>query len=150
MNTGLKIKDISIEDIQSGKNWVLCDSNELLEFEEGLKLEELHIKEQNQFKSEDVIVYSAIFVTDDGLVNPLVLIKPVEEIDYGGDYCEIHNGKWRQLGLVANPNAPYGKEFIANPLSIDPSFDTLDNENDDYRLHHREGFSKWASSIKST
>ncbi|MCJ8330085.1 MAG: hypothetical protein HRT89_12410 [Lentisphaeria bacterium] len=144
MNSNMCINDLTIEDIKSGKNWIITDSNELVEFD---NLEDVHISQNDTFSEVDTILYPAVFVTENEEVSPLVLIRQVNDLDYGGDYCEIHNGKWRQLGLEPNPNAPSGTEYIANPLSIDSSFDTMDNEKDDLRLYHREEFKKWSTKL---
>jgi hypothetical protein len=137
----MQIKDITIDDIRQGKNWKAQSSEDF--WLQDNPLEILPVVEANRFESEDLIVYSAIFVTDDGGIKPLVMIKRVGNLDYGGDYCEFVNGKWQQVGLVPNPNATFGTEYIANPLEQDDSFIS----DDDYRAYHREGFKKFASSL---
>lgn len=145
----LRIRDLTVDDIRFGKNWKVTDPHELLFIGKTLNLEDIHVSETESFSEEDTIAYSAIFVTKDGTVSPLVLIKEVAEIDYGGEYCEVHAGKWRQVGLIPNPNALHGTDYVANPLDQDPSFNTMDNEKDDYRARHRDGFKKWSVKLKS-
>ena len=147
----LKMCDLTVDNIRSGQNWKVSDPEELLQvqFGEGLMLEDVRIEETRSFAADDMIVYSTIFVTEDGRVRAGVMIKNVNAIEPGGDYCEIHDGKWREVGLVPNPNAPQGTEYVANPLEEDPSFDTMDNTIDNFREDNRVGFRKWASKLKS-
>jgi hypothetical protein len=86
----------------------------------------------DQFTAEDRVVYSALRVYASGRVEAIVLIKTVGDLDYGGDNCELIDGKWRQVGLAPNPNVEISREFIANPLTMDESFSA-----DDYREEHR-------------
>ncbi len=139
----MQIKDITIEDIRQGKNWK-AQSPEEFGWEDN-PLEDLSIGEATEFEPDDTVIYSVIVVYDDGEVKPLVQIKEVQDLDYGGDFCEIVNGKWQQLGLVPNPNAPLGTEYVANPLEQDESFSSDDH---DYRAYHRAGFRKFASHLK--
>jgi hypothetical protein len=137
----MKIKDITLDDIRKGRNWRVT-SVEHGAFPD-VPLEELAIEEAEEFESEDMIVYSTIFVTDSGHVKPLVTIKEVQTPEYGGDSCEFVDGRWRQAGLEPNPNAPPGTEYFANPLKQDPSFDS----DDDDRKWHREGFKKFIALL---
>ena len=137
----MQIKDITIEDIRQGKNWK-AQSPEEFGWEDN-PLEDLSIGEATEFEPDDTIIYSVIVVYDDGEVKPLVQIKEVQDLDYGGDFCEIVNGKWQQLGLVPNPDTTFDTEYVANPLDEDESF-----SEDDYREHHRAGFRKFASQLK--
>lgn len=130
----MQIRDITLADIRAGKNWRLTPLQDERWFDAPMEEWGPLIK-TNQFTTEDHIVYSALSASRSGRVEAIVLIKTVGDIDYGGDYCELVEGAWRQVGLVPNPNAEISEEFIANPLSIDPSFST-----DDYREHHRRGF----------
>ena len=139
-NKKRKIKDITINEIILGKNWKLTLPEDF-----DIPMEEWEIQDTDTFNEEDNIVYSAIFVTKSGKVTPLVLLKEVGDLDYGGDYCEYLNGKWSQVGLVANPNMESTDEYIANPLEQDPSFDA----DDDYRAEHRENFKKWSEKLLS-
>ena len=140
----MQIKDITLDDIRQGKNWkvVLPEDGS---FPDDIPLEGLTVEEAAEFEPEDYVVYSTIFVTNAGAVKALVMIKTVEDMDYGGDYCEFVDGRWRQLGLEPNPNAPFGEEYIADPLEQDPSFVS----EDDYRKAHREGFKKNISLLKA-
>lgn len=138
----MKIRDISLDEIRKGKNWKLVDPRELLG---ELALEDVSIAESEQFGPEDYVVYSAIFATDSGEAQPRVMIKEVGSLEHGGDECELVAGKWQQVGLVPNPNAPFGNEYFANPLAEDPSFD-VDEETDE-RSYHREKFQEWSAKL---
>ena len=132
----MKIRDILIRDIQEGKNWrfVPPENEEWVD----LPIEEWGpIEEATEFLRTDHVVYSALTVYPDGRVEPIVCIREVLDLDFGGSYCEIVDGLWRQLGLRPKPAAGPSNTFIANPLTIDPSFDAPDH---DYRAYHREGF----------
>ena len=137
----MKIKDITLDDIRKGRNWKVT-SLEHGSFPD-VPLEELSIQEADEFGPEDIVVYSTIFVTDSGKVKPLVTIKEADSLEYGGDACEFVDGRWRQVGLEPNPNAPSGTEYFANPLEQDPSFIT----DHDYRKWHREGFKRFISLL---
>ncbi len=137
----MRIKDITLDDIRKGKNWrvtLLVNGS----FPDA-PLEELSIEEGEEFGPEVYVVYSTIYVTDSGEVKPLVMIKQVLDMEYGGDYCEIVDGRWSQVGLKPNPNYPSGTEFFANPLEQDPSFVS----DCDYRKWHREGFQEFISQL---
>lgn len=134
-----RIRDIAIEDIQNGTNWKLTHPNQ-----KWSPLEGLAIVPATEFTKDDYVVYSAVWVTEDGEVTPLVLIRQVGHPGYGGDYCEFVHGRWRQVGLVPNPHAPPSKEHIANPLGIDTSFSP-----EDYREEHEVKFRKWAAKLKT-
>src|SRR5262245_8815854 len=116
----MRIRDIQLSEVAEGKNWRLrrIDSEQWWE----QAIEEWLVEPADVLDAEDLAVYSAIFVSEDGAVEPRLLIKEVSAQGWGGDYCEFANGKWRQLGLVPDPNAPYGFEWVANPSPIDPSF----------------------------
>ena len=144
----MRIRDITIDDIKSGKNWKVINPDELLLVEDAINLEDIHISKSEHFCKDDIIVYSSVYVTEDNNVTPMVLVKEVGYCDFGGDYCNFKNGKWSQIGLVPNPNAPAGREYIANPLMIDPSFDTMDNDLDNFRVELKDGFQKWAIYIE--
>jgi hypothetical protein len=134
----MRIKDITRDDIRQGKNWKLAALHNGT-FPD-VPLEELSIEEAEVFQPDDHVVYSTIFVTDAGEVQPRVVIKVVSDMDYAGDCCELVDGRWRQAGLVPDPDAPFGNEYFANPLEQDPSFES----DDDYRQWHRDGFRKFA------
>ena len=85
-------------------------------------MEEWRIEPAEPLQSDDHAVYAAVYVLENGAVEPLLLVKEVSSPEYGGDYCEYVDGRWRQLGLVPNPDAPIGTEYIANPHPDDPSF----------------------------
>ena len=138
----MRILDIDIEDIRNGKNWRVCDPDAL--GSEDFPLGQTEIEECTEFRVKDIIVYSAVYVTNDGLVRPFVLIKEAFDFEYGGDYCVYENGEWRQLGLVPSPNAVPGNEYIANPLDEDESFNAPDH---DFRKWNREHFNQYAKVL---
>jgi hypothetical protein len=72
------------------------------------------------------------------------MLKEVGYADYWGDACEFVNGTWQQEGLNPEPDRPVGQEYVANPLAIDPSFGSLDQ---DYRKWHRDGFLAHAAAL---
>lgn len=137
----MKIRDIELAEIRSGKNWrfVAPDTDRWFD----LPMEDWGpLLAAGEFGPDDYVVYSGLIVYSSGFVKPIVLFKQVGDLDYGGDYCEFVEGKWRQIGLVPNPDAEVGQEFFANPLPIDGSF-----SNDEYREHHRQGFRKHVSKL---
>lgn len=134
-----KIKDISIQEIKEGKNWKAYPSKD-----PSLSVAEWEIDSSESFDFTDHIAYSAIFVSHKGDVYPLVIVKEVGDLDYGGDSCAYEDGKWKQSGLEPNPNAPNGEEYFADPLIIDPSFDA----DDDFRKEHQDNFKKWIEKFK--
>lgn len=132
----MKIRDITVRDIREGKNWrfLVPDDGNYVD----LPMEEWGpIQEAKEFVPQDHVLYSGITVYRDGRVKPIVCLKEVQYLDYGGDYCEYVNGGWQQLGLRPNPNVQPSDTYIANPLEIDPSFDAPDH---DFRKAHRDGF----------
>jgi hypothetical protein len=132
----MRIKDIKVSEVRAGKNWrfVPPSGDAWLE----LPMEEWgDVQEADQFIETDTILYSALIAYPSGDVKPVVLLKEVGHADYWGDCCEFVDGEWRQIGLTPNPDAPTGREHVANPLEIDPSFSCSD---DDYRKWHRDGF----------
>lgn len=133
-----KIEDISPQEIREGNNWKVKLPKDL-----NTPLEQWEIEQEADFHPEDRVAYSAVYVTDDGNVTPLIMIREVGHLDYGGDYCEFRNGGWVQLGLEPNPEAKPGKEYVANPLQNDPSFGADQNIRED----HRKNFQKWVSKI---
>jgi hypothetical protein len=139
-----QIKDLTLAEIRAGTNWLLAEPDSL--FDPNGPVEEWRIEPARSFTQEDEIVYSGLSVTDAGVVTPVVLIKRVGDLDYGGDYCEWIDGRWRQVGIAPNPLAPPSQEYIANPLPQDSSFETSDR---DYRAEHRAGFRRWVSALPS-
>lgn len=142
----LRLRDLTIGDVCSGQNWKLTVPEEMAEIGTTLNMEDVHLEAADSFTLEDTVAYAAVCAQEDGQIVPLVLVKTVGYLDYGGDWCDYREGRWRQVGLVPNPNAPRGEEFIANPLAIDPSFETGDPEQD-YRAAHRAGFLAWVARM---
>lgn len=136
----MKIGEISVRDVWAGTNWRFCppDDDDWVHLAmsewEGVVL-------CHEFSEQDDVIYSGLAVSPSGRVTPLLLLKTVGSADYGGDYCEYVNGRWRQVGLEPNPGAPVEHEYVADPLLIDPSFGAPDS---DYRQSHREGFRRHA------
>ena len=142
LGVAMQIRDITLADIRAGKNWRLTPPENERWFDAPME-QWGPLTEADQFAAEDHIVYSALSAYRPGRVEAIVLIKTVGDIDYGGDYCELVEGGWRQAGLVPNPDAEISEEFIADPLSIDPSFSS-----DDYREHHRRGFLTYVGKLQ--
>ena len=137
----MRIDEISISDIAAGRNWKISASWDPHE-DPGYP----PLSPAESFSDDDYVVYSAVFVTDAGKVTPMLLIKRVGDLDYGGEYLELKDGSWRRLGEEPDPHAPHGVDFIATPLQCDPSFDAGDQ---DHRLYHRDNFRQWAPALRS-
>ncbi len=144
----MKIEDITLRDVVAGKNWKVLDGSRAfdmsLDGQAQVELQELSIDESEDFSDEDYIVYSGVSVTLSGKVAPLLLIKRVGNLDYGGDYCEFHEGRWRRVGIEPNPNAEFSFEYFAAPLRADRSFDS---DQDELRNDNREQFRKYHSKL---
>src|SRR5262245_21198967 len=108
------IRDITISDIMAGRNWRLLGPAAL--WLDDPTEEWGPIEECSHFDLADFVVYSGLILYPSGRSNAIVQIKEVRAMDYGGDYCEFVNRAWRQVGLVANPNAEVGRDYIASPL----------------------------------
>jgi hypothetical protein len=132
----MKIKDITRDDIRRGMNWKLSVPGG--EGFPDVPLEDLPVEQTEAFQPDDYVVYTTIFVTDAGEVQPRVVIKVVGDGEYNGDSCELTARGWRQTGLEPDPNAPFGEEYFANPLDQDPSFES----DHDFRQWHRDGFAQ--------
>lgn len=141
----MKIRDITLRDICLGKNWRFLPPDDDAWLDKPME-EWGPIEEAAEFLPEDQIVYSGITVYESGRVAPIVCIREVQYPDFGGDYCEFANDRWRQLGLEPNPDAEHGETFFANPLDIDPSFDSVP---DNYRDHHRNAFKENIGKLQS-
>ena len=133
----MRIRDIPLAEIRAGRNWRLRSTQDPTWPEQ--PLEDWQIEAADTVEPEDSVIYSGVYVVEEPRFNvtPIVLVKELQGLDYGGDYCELVNGRWSQVGLVPNPTAPHGTEYIAAPRADDPSFDSLDH---DYREWHRSGF----------
>ena len=140
----MTIRDITIADILARKNWRLAEAD--VEACLDLPMEEWGpIVRVEVFAPNDHVIYSGLTAFVSGRVVPIVCIREVQYLDYGGDYCEFVDGAWRQLGLVPNPQVEDSNTYIADPLSYDPSFDSPDH---DYRQHHRDGFAQYARRLQ--
>jgi hypothetical protein len=142
LGVAVRIRDITMADIRAGKNWRLTPPDDGRWFDAPME-EWGPLIETDQFTSGAHVVYSGVSACRSGRVVAIVQIKTVGDIDYGGDYCEFVGGAWRQVGLVPNPNAETSEEFIANPLSSDPSFTS-----GDYREYHRRGFRSHVAKLQ--
>jgi hypothetical protein len=110
----MKIEDITLDDVRSGKRWRFVPPAS--EGWSSLPLETWGpLQDTRDFGPEDYVVYSGLLTYRGGEVRALLLIKVVGDLDYGGDYCERVAGKWRQLGLVPNPDSQVEQELIAAP-----------------------------------
>ena len=139
----MRIADITVADILARKNWQLAESAVQACLE--LPLEEWGpLTEVAAFAPDDHVVYSGLMVYP-GRVIPVVCLREVQYLDYGGEYCEFVEGAWRQVGLVPNPNADIVDTFIADPLPNDPSFDAPDH---DERQYQRDGFARYAHWLR--
>ena len=140
----MRIRDITVVDILARKNWRLTEVNVQACLD--LPLEEWGpIAEVTTFAPDDRVVYSGITVDPSGRVTAIVCIREVQYLDWGGDYCELVDGNWRQVGLVPNPDADPGDTYIADPLPNDPSFDA---DSHDERQYQRDGFSRHAHRLR--
>ncbi len=134
-----KIKDITLEEIKSGKNWKYYPP---IDF--SIPMEEWEIEDVDSFEESDHIVYSVILVgRDSNKIEAAVCLKVVGDYDYGGDFCIYENGEWYQAGLKLDPNAELVDEYFANPLEQDNSF----YADWDYRGDHRENFKRLSSNL---
>jgi len=139
----MKIGDIAVADVLRGKTWRFVPApDEAFDrpMEEWYGVEDAHGLEPT-----DSVLYSGVSVSDTGEIRPILLLKVLGDVEYGGDYCEFVSGRWRQVGLVPQPNAPPSQEYIANPSVLDPSFDAPDQ---DYRKAHQEGFDTHAHGLR--
>ena len=138
----MRICDLTLDDIRSGRVWRLSADDR----PEGEPLEELGpLEECEAFELEDSAVYAGLMTYPGGPARAIVLIRCVGDIGYGGDYCEFVDGRWRQLGLVPDPDSPFTDEYIGNPLSNDPSFESPSH---DERERQRHGFALRVHDIR--
>lgn len=70
--------------------------------------------------AEETVAYSALAVSANGEVRPLLVIREVGTYEWWGDTCEYVDGSWREL--QASPAWSAAEEYVAAPLSNDPSF----------------------------
>jgi hypothetical protein len=78
-------------------------------------------------------------------IKPLLMVKHIPSQCW--DYMELVDGKWRQLGLKQNINAPHSNEYFANPIDGDPWFDVCD-DNGPIRELHKQAFREWIPFLK--
>ena len=123
----MRIGDIDVHEVLRGKNWLLVpapDETYDAPLEEWDGVQEIGSR---KLEEEDQIVYSGLYVTHT-TVTPLLMLKELGDYEFGGDYCEFVDGRWRQLGLEPDPDAEIGDEYYADPLPLDPLFEDAESE----------------------
>lgn len=142
----MHINDIEIEDVRQGKKWRVAPPLEgwtVRSIEQQANLVEAD--DEGLFIASDQVVYSGLMAFPSGRVKAVLLFKKVGDAEYGGVYWHRQGNSWREVGVEPDPGYELGgREFIANPLSVDPSFDAPDH---DYRAVHRDGFRRYAKDI---
>lgn len=139
----MRLADISLDDVRAGTNWRLQNPDVL--FEEG-RSEDLEVRVLDRDPDpDDFIVYSGVLVTRGGSVRPMLLVRGLGEGGYGGDYYDYRDGRWARVDIVDDPREITAKEFVADPLAADPSFDS--DEEDSLRTLYREEFRRLAGEI---
>lgn len=154
----MRIADITLAEVLNGRNWRVTepepkpsDTASLDDFERWEKaywqwkqrMDRWEIEAADAHNLQDRIVYSGVVVSRDGAVSPILLIRSIEELDFGGDYLQLVSGEWRPLGEAPKPDAPPVEEYIANPLRADRSFADVE-----YRQWHRTNFRQWAARLR--
>jgi hypothetical protein len=142
----MELREITLFDLKAGKNWKVLNQKRpwTVEFMEN----EAELSEASSFSSEDQVLYSGLVAFPSGRIKPILMLKDVGDAGYGGAYWEYVEGHWREVGLEPDPNYELGgKEFMANPLANDPSFDAPDH---DFRAANRDGFVRYVASIPQT
>ena len=144
----MRICALTPEHVRIGGAWLIPNLDEEL-LEHRMPLEQLSIIEQEDedienLTDEDNVAYVGLSVTDSGRVTPLVLVREIGP-ESGGDYCECVDGKWRQVGLVPNPDAEICRVYFRQPLPQDPGFDS--DSTGSYRRELVAGFDKWIKHI---
>jgi len=130
----MRIRDVKIEDVAAGKNWLLTDDS-------GSTMLEWGIEASSVFSESDNVLYSALAAFDTGEVRPLLLLREVGTYDWWGDTLEYVDGAWRELARSDEWNA---EVFVAEPLENDPSF-TGEYSHDDQRA----GFARWRDRLRA-
>jgi len=95
------------------------------------------VREAGPLEPVDTVIYSGVNVFEGGEIRPILMLKVLGDVEYGGDYCEYVGGRWRQVGRTRDPDARPSQEYISHPSLQDPSFDAVDH---DYRKWHQDGF----------
>lgn len=131
----MRIKDVRIDDVWSGKNW-----RAISEFEADLV--DIEIEECSSWSPEDTVVYSALAVARTGDVRPLLLIREVGTYEWWGDTVEYVGGAWRSLEM-RDASEEAWEEYVANPLDDDPSF--MGEYSHDKQ---RAGFARWRDHLR--
>lgn len=132
----MKIREIDVRDVLAGKTWRFVEASD--ETYEAPMEEWDGVEDAGVLEPEDSVIYSGVFVVGEH-VYPLLLLKELGDVEYGGDYCMFVDGRWRQVGLepLLAEDITEAEEYMADPSSLDPSFDAPDH---DYRESHRQGF----------
>jgi hypothetical protein len=142
----MRIEQIPLTGVRAGKTWRLINPKSRFgkaDANGDVHLEKLGpVEEVEKPERDDFVIYSALMVCADGRVKPLLMIKELGSPEYG-DYLEFSKKGWHSI--EPDPESDAVDEFIANPDSRDPHFNSNDQ---DLRRHHREGFKLHASKIK--
>jgi len=139
----IHLRDITLADVQLGRNWLL--SRAVKNWRVTLLEQEAVFLPAEHFVPTDHVLYSGLLARPSGRVTALLMFKEVSLVEYGGVYWEYVAGVWRLVGEEPDPNFETDtREFIANPLSIDPSFEADDH---DERKKQREGFRRHAAAL---
>ena len=138
------LRDISLADIVRGSRWLVPQADQI--DEDAFRAGDFQVKTSDVFGAEDTVAYAGVLAEEDR-ARPLLLLKRVGDIDYGGDWFEMVDGIWSLVGEESDPDYPVCEEFIADPLPEDPSFSTLDPDPEDYRRHHRDGFRRLVTRL---
>jgi hypothetical protein len=137
-----RLGDIPVEDIRAGKVWKL-ELPEDHDFDAPLA-DWGPVFDAEDFDAEDTIVYSGLLASIDGRATPLLLVRELGAIDYGGDYLEHVEGAWHPVGFLIDTDASIGDEYIADPHPRDPSFEG----SEDFRAWHRRQFALRRDKLK--
>ena len=141
--------EISLDDIRAGRVWKQLeplDADGFVEsgyFDQPLE-DQGPVIECTTFEAEDTIVYSGLVVFPDGRVEPILMLHEFGNSQFGGDFLVRTGGRWVQLGLVPNPEAPIGEYFFAAPRADDNSFDAPTH---DERALQRDGFARHVAAL---
>lgn len=133
----MRIRDIRVEDVKAGTNWRVRGATDVHQ-----NMPDWEIEECSTFRPSDTVVYSALAVLRAGEVRPLVVIREVGTYEWWGDTCEYVDGAWREL---VQSNDWEGEEFVASPLTEDPSF-----MGEYSHERQRAGFARWRDRLRNS
>ena len=140
----MKLREISVESVLSGKNWTLDP--------EGDGIENRPVMEADQFQSTDQGLFSALVQFADKSIHPGLVVKAFAQ---GGDELDLYvhtkfgwmnlqeQGFMRAAGKYSHELFPFDY-FVANPwkggLSPEPDTDSP----------HRKAFQKLTAQVDAT